>query len=253
MVSTFHDLFVITGDYSTPEFRKRFAAQARQAAQRSDLIVAVSEFTASQVESLLGFPRSRIRVIHHGVQQVPRTGKEKREKMILFVGAIQKRKNVERLVHAFESTPPGWRLVLAGASGFGAAAVLNVIEQSTRRADISVEGYVSDADLEGLYARASIFTFASLDEGFGMPVLEAMAHGVPVLTSDASALREVAGDAALLVDPHDEHAIAEGLRQLIQNDSLREQLTARGFERSATFPWNAAIEKTWDVYRELLF
>ncbi len=101
MVSTFHDLFVISGEYSTPEFRKRFAQQARLAAERSDLIIAVSEFTAGQVSSLLNVERRRIRVISHGVHTPSSTQERIREKFILFVGALQVRKNVKRLVEAF--------------------------------------------------------------------------------------------------------------------------------------------------------
>jgi glycosyltransferase involved in cell wall biosynthesis len=250
-VSTFHDLFVLTGDYSTPEFRARFARQARDAAERSDLIVTVSAFTASQVERLLGVERSRLRVIHHGVQ-VRVTGQGRREKIILHVGAIQRRKNVARLVEAFERLPPGWRLVLAGSAGYGAEQILARVQASPRRADIETPGYVSPAALADLYARASVFAFPSLDEGFGMPVLDAMASGVPVVTSNRSALPEVAGDAALLVDPSDTDSIAGALSRLAEDGSLRRELRERGFERAARFTWQAAVEKTWAVYQELL-
>ncbi|MEO7648829.1 MAG: glycosyltransferase, partial [Bryobacteraceae bacterium] len=140
-VTTFHDLFVLSGEYSTPEFRGRFAAQARDAAKRSDLIVAVSQFTASQVVELLGVEPSRLRVIHHGVH-VPERLTENREKVILHVGALQARKNVARLVEAFKAVDPDWRLVLAGSAGFGAEAILAAIEASPCRRRISVLGYV---------------------------------------------------------------------------------------------------------------
>ena len=123
----------------------------------------------------------------------------------MSVGAIQRRKNIVRLVEAFEQLASGWKLVLAGSFGFGSEAALQRIERSPRKQDIQVLGYVSDSQLEELYRRASIFAFPSLDEGFGMPVLDAMARGVPVLTSNVSAMPEVAGDAALLVDPTDVH------------------------------------------------
>src|SRR5580698_4753800 len=107
-VSTFHDLFVMTGDYSTPDFRARFTSQARDAAERSDLIIAVSNFTASQVEQLLNVERSRIRAVHHGVRESRIT--PEKQKLILSVGAIQRRKNIARLVKAFEILPDPWRL-----------------------------------------------------------------------------------------------------------------------------------------------
>jgi glycosyltransferase involved in cell wall biosynthesis len=252
-VSTFHDLFVMTGEYSTPEFRQRFAAQARLAAERSDLIITVSRFTAGQVEALLQVEPARIRVIPHGARRASSdaTARE-RERMILFVGAIQRRKNVVRLIEAFEQAAPGWTLVLAGSTGFGAEEALQRIEASARKEDIRVLGYVADAVLEDLYQRASVFAFPSLDEGFGMPVLDAMARGLPVLTSNVSALPEVAGDAALLVDPVDTASIAEGLRRLTGDVALRQRLTQQGLLRSAGFTWGRTVEETWKVYQELL-
>ena len=126
-----------------------------------------------------------------------------RENVILNVGAIQKRKNIARLVAAFETVAPEWRLVLAGSDGYGAEEIRARIAASPARERIAVLGYVTPEELAGWYARASVFAFPSLDEGFGMPVLEAMAAGVPVVTSNRSALPEVAGDAALLVDPEE--------------------------------------------------
>ncbi len=252
MVATFHDLFVLTGEYSSPEFRRRFAEQARTAAERSDLIIAVSSFTASQVHELLNVERSRVRVIPHGFSPPPGAPPPSRERMILNVGAIQKRKNVGGLVDAFEATPPGWRLVLAGSpSGFGAEEILERIRVSARSADIHVEGYVSSQRLEQLYAQASIFVFPSFDEGFGMPVLEAMARGIPVITSNRSALPEVAGEAALLVDPHEPEEIAGAMLRLIEDAGLREQLGSAGRNRATEFSWRKAAEETWAVYKEL--
>jgi glycosyltransferase involved in cell wall biosynthesis len=172
--------------------------------------------------------------------------------MILHVGAIQRRKNVVRLVEAFEQVEPEWRLVFAGSLGYGGDEILRRIQQSRRRGDISVVGYVAGDALAELYARAGIFAFPSLDEGFGMPVLEAMASGVPVLTSNRSALPEVSGEAALLVDPTNVEAIADGLGRMIADGELRETLVNRGLTHSATFSWEGAVAKTWAVYQELL-
>lgn len=250
-VTTFHDLFVLTGEYSASEFRERFAAQARAAAERSDRIIAVSQFTARQIQSLLGVEEDCISVVPHGVDMAaPVTGP--RENMILFTGAIQKRKNVARLVRAFERAPQGWTLVLAGApDGYGAAEELAAVEASSRRSNIRVAGYVSRAELDALYARAAIFAFPSLDEGFGMPILEAMANGSAVLTSNCSAMPEIAGDAALLVDPYDEESIGDALLRLTTDGALREQLTALGRARAAQFTWDRAVQSTWSVYEEL--
>jgi glycosyltransferase involved in cell wall biosynthesis len=250
-VTTFHDLFVMTADYSSAEFRTRFSEQARQAAERSDLIVAVSRFTAGQVEDLLGVERSRIRVIPHGAR-APLHIVPAREDLVLMVGAVQKRKNVARLVKAFERMPAGWKLALAGsAEGYGAVEELRAAEESPRRRDIEVLGYVPAAALEDLYSRARIFAFPSLDEGFGMPVLDAMARGVPVVSSRRSAIPEVAGDAALLVDPEDVEELGAALNRLAGDEALRQDLARKGRDRAAEFTWEAAVERTWSVYQEL--
>jgi glycosyltransferase involved in cell wall biosynthesis len=251
-VSTFHDLFVLTGDYSTPEFRERFAAQAREAATASDAIIAVSEFTAHQVEQLLGVERARIHVVHHGANRMRPRQPVERENVVLNVGAIQKRKNVARLVEAFERTQPGWKLVLAGSAGYGAAEILARIESSPRRTDIQVVGYVSAEELAEWYARARIFAFPSLDEGFGMPVLEAMAAGLPVVAANRSALPEVCGSAALLVDPEDVDAIHAAINQLMRDERLAADLTRRGLARANEFTWEKSAEQTWKAYQRVL-
>jgi O-antigen biosynthesis alpha-1,2-mannosyltransferase len=253
VVSTFHDLFVLTGEYSTAAFRARFAEQARGAAARSDLIIAVSEFTSRQIQELLGVPQSRIRVVPHGVDLPPTSAQSNRQEIILFVGALQLRKNIQRLIAAFERLPGRWRLVLAGAvTGYGAAGILEQIERSRVRDRIEVTGHVSRDTLEVLFRKASVFAFPSLDEGFGIPVLEAMAFGVPVLTSDRSALPEVAGDAALLVNPESVEQIEQGLRMLTENESLRTDLAQRGRERAAQFSWRGAVKRTYAVYSEVI-
>ena len=251
-VCTFHDLFVLTGEYSTPEFRVRFAEQARHAAEAAAMVIAVSAFTAGQVHALLGVERTRIRVVHHGVRAPAPAPASKREKVILHVGAIQKRKNIVRLVEAFEQAGGGWRLVLAGAGGYGAEEILARIAGSPARERILVTGYVTAETLALWYRRASIFAFPSLDEGFGMPVLEAMAAGVPVMASDRAALPEVAGDAALAVDPVRSDAIAGALDRLIHDEALRAELAERGVRRAAGFTWEKAAATTWAAYRELL-
>jgi glycosyltransferase involved in cell wall biosynthesis len=249
-VTTFHDLFVLTGDYSTPEFRRRFAEQARRAAAESDRIIAVSEFTARQVEQLLGVERSHLRVVYHGVRP-PDPPSAPREKIVLHVGALQKRKNVARLVEAFEALPQGWRLALAGSAGFGSEEILRRIESSRARDRIAVLGYVTAGELAALYSKAMILAFPSLDEGFGIPILEAMAAGVPVVTSNRSALVEVAGDAAALVNPDNVEELAHALTRLAADDLLRESLIRRGLLRAKEFSWPKAVEQTWNVYREL--
>jgi glycosyltransferase involved in cell wall biosynthesis len=250
---TFHDLFVMTGEYSSAEFRARFTAQAREAAARADLLIAVSEFTAGQIRECLGVDAGRIRVVPHGVHvpaEVP--GEESRENVILTVGTIQKRKNLIPLVEAFEQVDSTWRLVMAGAQGWQSEETLARMEASPARARIQVTGFVSDSQLRALYARARIFCFPSLDEGFGIPVLEAMAWGVPVIASNRSAVPEAAGGAGLLLDPRDAGAWRHALRTWTASPELRAEYAQRGRHRAHAATWQAAVRNTWKVYRELV-
>lgn len=255
-VATFHDLFVMTRNYSTPEFRERFAGQAREAARRADAIIAVSRFTAGQVESLLGVEPARIQVVHHGVRPFAAApGGAPRERIILSVGALQVRKNTLGLLRAFERLPApvisGWKLILAGSRGYGAEELVAEIERSPRRGAIELPGWVDDAALARLYRRASVFAFPSLDEGFGIPVLEAMAAGLPVLISNTSSLPEVAGGAAIAVEPEDGEALEDALRRVVEDERLRADLTARGIARAAEFSWEKCARETWQVYQSV--
>lgn len=254
VVSTFHDLFVMTEEYSSPEFRARFSEQARRAAGNSDIIITVSEFTATQVTNLLDVPRTQIRVVPHGVRFPPDAASPgTRKKLILFVGALQIRKNIVRLIEAFEADSGDWRLVLAGApNGYGAEQILQRVESSCCRDRIEVTGYISQAQLHNLYSAASIFVFPSLGEGFGIPVLEAMAHGVPVITSNGSSLVQVAGTAAYLVDPLRADEIEHALKRLMEDQGLREKYAELGRQRALLFTWERAVQDTYAVYRELL-
>jgi len=169
------------------------------------------------------------------------------------VGALQVRKNIDRLVTAFESLPGKWKLVLAGAAGgYGSRAIVERIETSRARDRIGMTGHISRVGLESLFRRARIFAFPSLDEGFGIPVLEAMAFGVPVITSNRSALPEIAGDAALIVDPANVEEIAGALRRLMDDQNEREELARRGRARAAHFTWTETARQTYAVYTELM-
>jgi glycosyltransferase involved in cell wall biosynthesis len=255
-VATFHDLFVLTGNYSTPEFRARFAAQAKQAAAGADMLIAVSAFTASQIEQQLGIPSSRIRVVRHGVTQRgfsrSKAPKRVRENVVLCVGAIQRRKNQAMLVRAFRALPDDWTLVLAGSRGFQSAETLDAIAASPAAKRIQVTGYITEEQLSDWYARARIFAFPSLDEGFGMPVLEAMDAEIPVVASNTSAMPEVCGDAAELIDPHNEEELAAALLRVATDEKRRRELVGRGRERAGQFTWERAVRETLAVYREVI-
>jgi glycosyltransferase involved in cell wall biosynthesis len=261
-VTTFHDLFVMTGDYSTPEFRRRFTSLARDAASRSGHVIAVSRFTADQVAARLDYPAGRITVIHHGVDPVPEIAGDAldafrrklglEEPFLLHVGAIQTRKNISRLVEAFEGLPERYSLVLAGSAGYGAREILERIEKSRARKRIHRLGYLTRDELNQLYRTAAVLAFPSLDEGFGLPVIEAMSASLPVVTSNGSALKEIAGDAALLVEPADVDSLRTALQVALEDAAVRNRLVSAGIRRAAEFDWKRAAQQTLAVYRRLL-
>jgi glycosyltransferase involved in cell wall biosynthesis len=173
-----------------------------------------------------------------------------REKVVLCVGAIQKRKNQAMLIRAFRALPDDWTLVLAGSRGYGSDAALGNVTGASDR--VRITGYLTEEEVAAWYARASIFAFPSFDEGFGMPILEAMAAGVPVVAGNRSALPEVCGDAAEQIDPDSEEQLASALLRLATDEGRRSELIARGLNRSKQFPWEKAVAKTQAVYDELL-
>jgi len=168
---------------------------------------------------------------------------------VLAVGTLEPRKNLERLIAAWsqlsETDRRGHVLALVGPTGWDAAPILAAARDQGAR----LLGRVSEEELRALYAGAGAFAYPSLYEGFGLPVLEAMAAGAPVLTSSVSSLPEVAGDAALLVDPQDPHAIADGLRRLLGDGALAEELRTRGRARAAEFSWERTARETLALLR----
>jgi glycosyltransferase involved in cell wall biosynthesis len=164
---------------------------------------------------------------------------------------VQERKNIKRLVEAFERLPDELLLVLAGSSGYGSEQIADRIAASPARERIVQLGYVGGEAKAKLYRSAHALAFPSLDEGFGMPILEAMSAGLPVVTSNCSAMPEVAGEAAVLVDPHDSDAIAEGLQRIVEDEALREELCRKGPARAADFSWRQTAVKMLALYREL--
>jgi glycosyltransferase involved in cell wall biosynthesis len=264
-IVTVLDVFPITGrDYSTPDFQKRFSAMLREAITRAARIITLSQYTADQLARHCGVEREQIRVIPAGVdlpEKVLDLNERQREReqlvgagneMVFAAGAIQTRKNTLNAVRAMASLPANYRLVLAGGNGYGSEAVYNFIRSSGLESRVKVLGYVTDDRLRLLYQAASLFLFPSLEEGFGLPVLEAMAYGVPVVASSTSSLPEVGGDAALYVDPRNPEEIAEKIQRGVEDADLRAGLTQRGLARARQFTWQRMAEETLKVYDEVL-
>ena len=264
-VVTIHDLFPLTStEYSTPSFQRRFTKVLRDAVARADRIIAVSEATRRELLRHTDAREKRIRVIHHGVDPIsPATpeeqqafrkrvlGVEGNEKFFLNVGAIQVRKNVANIVLALKRLP-GYRLVLAGGDGYGAEAIHSLIEREGLSGRVVRLGHASVETLRLLYSTATALVFPSLEEGFGMPILEAMSCGLPVITSNCSAMPEVGGDAAMYVDPRNVSEISETMRRVAEDESVATDLRRRGHERASLFTWAKCAEQTWEVYQEAL-
>lgn len=176
------------------------------------------------------------------------------EGYVLFVGVLQPRKNLERLLHAFALLRPKFEclpLVIVGKLGWKTQRLLQLVNELKLGDCVKFIGYVSDEDLPAVYQSAKIFTYPALWEGFGLPVLEAMASGVPVLTSATSSLIEIASDAAVLVDPLSVRSIFEGMYQLLTDEKLRDELRQRGLERARQFSWLKTAKETLQVYEQV--
>lgn len=264
-VVTVLDIFPITGrHYSTPEFQRKFSALLLEAVARAARIVTLSRYTAEQVTQHCDVAKERIRVVRAGVDLPARTrGEDERRRererlvgkgneMVLSVGAIQTRKNTVNALRALAILPANYKLVLAGGNGYGSQAVYDFIRKARLDSRVVLLGYVAPDCLSVLYEAASLFLFPSLEEGFGLPVLEAMAHETPVVASPTSSLPEVGGDAALYIDPWDPRDIADQIVRVAVDTDLREKMKQRGLARAREFTWRRAAEETLKVYEELL-
>ena len=256
-VVTLHDVFsLISADWADEKFRNKKKDRYEQIAKKAGLIICDSQSTADDFASLFPGAKGRLRVVPLGVgpefHPAPGTG-ESASPYILHVGNIASRKNLARLVGAFEALAgphPELRLVLAGRLSYRHEEVLEKIAASEYRDRIDLPGYVPRSELPALYRGARALVFPSLYEGFGLPALEAMACGTPVVASNRSSLPEVVGKAGLLVNPEKEDEIAGAVGSLLSDESLWKRLSQAGPRRAGEFPWKQTAIKTIEVYRE---
>lgn len=256
-----------------PQYSKKMLGQwpssfkTRQTALKARLVITISEFSARELMELYGLKREHIVVIPCGVSEdfVPRRDEQtmaelrKRigltaEHYVLFIGGADPRKNHQKFLEAaalVKGKLGSRKLVLVGSP----AHPFGNYEETARKYNLTdrvlCPGRLSTHEIQLLYCYADLFAFPSLYEGFGMPVLEAMACGTPVLTSNTTALVEVAGDAALLANPQDARSIGEAMIRGLEDEPLRATLTAKGFARAKQFSWQQTAAKTVSLYREL--
>jgi glycosyltransferase involved in cell wall biosynthesis len=232
--------------------------------RRATAVIATSESTRRDLVHRLGLPGDRVHTVHLGIDHDLYRPVERRrldEPYVLFVGTEHPRKNLGRVLEAFAALKAGGahpqlKLVKAGGPGKAEWPFRDATERRVRELgledDVVFTGRIPDEDIVALYSGAVCLVFPSLYEGFGFPVLEAMACGCPVVTSTASSLPELAGDAALLVDPRDPGAIADAMRLLVEDGGERRRLVARGRRRAARFTWERTARETLAVYERVL-
>ena len=264
-VVTVHDL----GYHYFPaahDWRQRIYVNAgtRWSVAAATRVVAISHATAADLQSILGVPPAKVRVVHEAANALPMPTAAEIAALgehyqlprpyALYVGTLQPRKNLLRLMTAYEQLcragQAAFDLVLAGSAGWLSSDIVAQAQQSRYASQIHLTGYVADADLPALMAGARFFAFPSLYEGFGLPILEAQQLGVPTMTSQGSSLPEVAGDAALYVDPTDVEAIAQAMLRLSQDETLRQALITAGYRNVQRFSWAKAAAETLSVLEE---
>jgi glycosyltransferase involved in cell wall biosynthesis len=260
-VATVHDLgYLYYPGAHRPADRRYLDWATGWNARRSAVVIADSEATKADLTRAYGVTPDKVRVIYLGANDalarvadpqriaVARTRYGIGARYLLYVGTLQPRKNLARLIEAFGCRDfAGTQLVLAGKQGWLYDDLFVQVRDGGLEGRVLFPGYVADDDMAALLSGAQAFVFPSLYEGFGMPVLEAQACGAAVMTSHNSSLPEVAGDAALLVDPHDVDAIAEAMHQLITDDALRAELVRRGYENVKRFSWEKCARETLAV------
>jgi len=251
-----------------PEAYSRFdlwhlRKSTRLASKWAKKIITISQNTKKDLIKFYGVRDEQIKVVHLGYQKYEVRSKKYEaagtfrfpKPYLLFVGRLEKRKNLVRLVKAFARLKNNkkivHKLVLAGKPGYGYEQIKCSIKELGVEKDVILPGYVLDKDLPDLMKNADIFVYPSLYEGFGMPILEAMNLGVPVVASNISALPEIAGEAALLVDPLNTDEIADAIWRVVTNKELKEDLVKKGLEQVKKFSWEKCAKETLIVLESL--
>ena len=265
-VVTFHDLSIYRYPQWHPKARiERMLATMPEAVERAQIILAVSASARRDILEQFQIPPERVHVALSGVD---RSYHQRSDDALLpvlsrfgllantysfFVSTIEPRKNLLNLLAAYRGLPLAmrqqWPLVLAGGGGWQSDDIHEDIQRASREGWLKYLGFVEQRDLPALYAGARLFTYPSWYEGFGLPIAEAMASGVPVLTSNCSSMPEVAGGAAMLVEPADVPAIRLGLMQALEDETWRTQAIQAGLQRATELSWDDCMEKTILAYR----
>ena len=267
-VITIHDLYFMEHPEVMSPAGARYYGQVGLSSQRADRIIAVSNYTRREILRLLpGVPEQKVSTIYEGAEdpQRPASDLQPQNAMVqwptenlkakiqntryaLFVGTFEPRKNLPTLLRALKELPVDVKLVIVGERGWGNQKLTKLVDELGVKDRVIFAGRLTDSELDAAYRAARLLVFPSLSEGFGLPVLEAMARGTPVVCSNAGALPEVAGDAALLHDPLDASALARMMRMMWSIDPVNVDYARRGKARAPQFTWAKAARQTWEVY-----
>lgn len=256
-VITICDLFFLEHPEATDrEIRRDYVGLVRSHVKRADAILAISETTATDIVNKLDVPRERVHVIHAGLDErfLTSASANGRENYLLTVATIEPRKNLPVLLEAIAVLRKrGWegRLRIAGGSGLDTPRVDEAIARLSLQDVVEQLGYVDSDTLSALYHGAHAVVLPSLWEGFGLPLLEAMASGVPLIASDIPVHREVADRAAVFAEPSDATAFANAIESVVSDNELRSELVSLGRERVSRFSWDASAQKALALYRSL--
>ncbi|MBC7333755.1 MAG: glycosyltransferase family 4 protein [Actinobacteria bacterium] len=272
IILTIHDLaFIRFPQFNFDWFIKKYTKEVKKNALRAKKIIAVSNSTKNDIISFFGIEPGKIEVIYEAVDEVFKKLEQNeirkeilgkyniKGKYILSVGTIEPRKNFPTLIKAFNLVKEkvkekikDLKLVIAGRTGWKSEATYEEREKSPYKEDILFIGRVSDEDLCQLYNQAELFVYPSIFEGFGLPPLEAMRCGLPVIASDCPSLKEVVGDAGILISSNDFEAISENVIKLLLDNNLREKLKEKSLSQAKKFSWEKTAIKTLNTYRNIL-
>ncbi|MFR1380318.1 MAG: glycosyltransferase family 4 protein [Clostridium neonatale] len=271
VITTIHDMtYELYPETMDKRNLKRIKDDIQYSVDRSDKIITVSESSKNDIIKFLNVDESKIEIVYNGVDYekfnksytediklIVRNKYNLPQNYILYMGTLEPRKNIDSIIEAFalikkQKDFDNIKLVIAGKKGWLFEDIFNLVDKLNLKDHVIFTDYVDETDKPIIYNMAKLFVFPSLYEGFGIPVLEAMASSVPVIASNVSSLPEVAGNAAILVNPKDIEGIAKNIIKILSDDDLKNELVRKGHIQAQKFTWEASAEKLYNIYKEIM-
>lgn len=272
VITTIHDVtYILYPEMVEKKTMERIKDGIEYSVNRADKVITVSESSKKDIIKFLGVDEGKIEVVYNGVEyeRFSNSCTEKEQlrvkekynlpdKYILYMGTLEPRKNIESIISAFSLFISHnniflneFKLVIAGKKGWLYESIFNQVQNLSIKDKVIFTDYVEEEDKPLIYKMASIFVFPSIYEGFGIPVIEAMASSVPVITSTASSLKEISGDAAIIVEPKDIDSISKAMKEILENEAVRKSMIEKGHTQAKKFNWQSSAEKLANIYKEL--